>query len=94
MYYTVKYLKVLEIFWSKVNQNAIYDLQTKFQLILTSTFGNFHSKSLESLLGLCNLLLIQTLNYLKVFEIFGPKVHQKAISDLQTKFQLILKSTF
>ena len=48
---TLKYWKVFEIFWSKVHQNAISDLQTKFQLILTSTFWNFHEKSLESILG-------------------------------------------
>ena len=48
---TLKYWKVFEIFWSKVHQNAISDLQTKFQLILTSTFWNFHEKSLESVLG-------------------------------------------
>ena len=39
-------------------------------------------------------LLIQTLKSGKVFEIFWSKVHQNAISDLQTKFQLILTSTF
>ena len=39
------------MFWSKVHQNAISDLQTKFQLILTGTFSNFHEKSLESVLG-------------------------------------------
>ena len=38
----LKSWKVFEIFWSKVHQNAISDLQTKFQLILTSTFWNFH----------------------------------------------------
>ena len=48
---TLKYWKVFEIFWSKVHQNAISDLQTKFQLILRSTFWNFHEKSLESILG-------------------------------------------
>ena len=47
----LKYWKVLEFFWSKVHQNAISDLQTKFQLILTSTFWNFHEKSLESVSG-------------------------------------------
>ena len=31
-----------QILWSKVHQNGISDLQTKFQLILTSTFWNFH----------------------------------------------------
>ena len=48
---TLKYWRVLEIFWSNVHQNAISDLQTKFQLILTSTFWNFHEKCLESVLG-------------------------------------------
>ena len=48
---TLKYWKVFEIFWSKVHQNAISDLQTKFPLILTSTFWNFHEKSSESVLG-------------------------------------------
>ena len=48
---TLKSWKVFEIFWSKVHQNAISDLQTKFQLILTSTFWNFHLKCLESVLG-------------------------------------------
>ena len=48
---TLKYWKVFEIFWSKVNQNAISDLQTKFQEIVTSTFWNFHEKCLESVLG-------------------------------------------
>ena len=51
MIQTLKYWKVFEIFWSKVNQNAISDLQTKFQLIVTSTFWNFHEKCLESVLG-------------------------------------------
>ena len=46
-----KMLKVFEIFWSKVHQNAISDLQTKFQLILTSTFWNFKKKFLELVLG-------------------------------------------
>ena len=155
----LKYLKVFEIFWPKVHQNAISDLQTKFQLILKSTFWNFQEKSLESVLGrkshfystfdsnfkilktfrnflvkstsecyfwLANKvstdsneyflkfswkwkvfrisfrpkkvtfrpLLIQTLKYWKVFEIVWSKVHQNAISDLQTKFQVILTSTF
>ena len=157
MIQTLKYWKVFEIFWSKVQQNAISDLQTKFQLILTSTFWNFHEKCLESVLGrkghfystfdsnfkilksfgnflvkstsecyfwLANKvstdsneyflkfswkvfrisfrpekvifrpLLIQSLKYWKVFEIFWSKVHQIAISDWQTKFQLILTSTF
>ena len=48
---TLKYWKVFEILWSKVHQNAISDLQTKFQLILTCTFWNFHEKCLESVLG-------------------------------------------
>ena len=48
---TLKYWKVFEICWSKVHQNVIYGLQTKFQLILTSTFWNFHEKCLESVLG-------------------------------------------
>ena len=39
-------------------------------------------------------LLIQTLKYWKVFEIFSSKVHQNAISDLQTKSEQILKRTF
>ena len=84
---TLKYWKVFEIFWSKVHQNAISDLQTKFQLILTSTFWNFHEKCLESVLGRKSHfrpLLIQTLKYWKVLEIFWSKVHQNAISDLQT----------
>ena len=94
---TLKCWKVFEIFWSKVHQNAISDLQTKFQLILTSTFWNFQLKCLESVLGRKSHfrpLLIQTLKCWKVFEIFSSKVHQNAISDLQTKFQLILTSTF
>ena len=94
---TLKYWKVFEIFWSQVHHNAISDLQTKCQLILTSTFWNFHKKCLESVLGrkvTFRPLLIQTLNYWKVFDIFWSKVHQNAISDLQTKFQLILTSTF
>ena len=157
MIQTLKYWKVFEIFWSKVHQNAISDLQTKFQLIVTSSFWNFHEKCLESVLGRkshfwatfdsnfkilksfrnflvkstsecyfwlakkvstdCNEyflkfswkvfrisfrskrvtfrpLLIQTLKYWKVFEFFLSKVHQNAISDLQTKFQLIVTSTF
>ena len=48
---TLKYWKVFEIFWSKVHQNAISDLQTKFQLIVKCTFWNFHEKCLESVLG-------------------------------------------
>ena len=97
MIQTLKYWKVIEIFWSKVHQNATSDLETKFELILTSTFWNFHEKSLESVLGrkvTFRPLLIQTLKYWKVLEIFWSKVHQSAISDLQTKFQLILTSTF
>ena len=46
-----KILKSFRNFCSKVHQNAISDLQTKFQLILMSTFLNFHQKSLESVLG-------------------------------------------
>ena len=49
-WFKLKYWKVLEIFWFKVHQNAISELQTKFQLILTSTFWNFHEKSLETVL--------------------------------------------
>ena len=51
MIQTLKYWKVFEIFWSKVHQNAVSDLETKFQLILTSTFWNFHENALESVLG-------------------------------------------
>ena len=51
MIQTFQYWKVFECFWSKVHQNAISDLQTKFQLILTSTFWNFHWKCLESVFG-------------------------------------------
>ena len=51
MIQTLKYWKVFEIFWSKVHQNAISDLRTKFQLILMSTFWNFHENALESVLG-------------------------------------------
>ena len=43
--------KFSKFFESKVHQNAISDLQTKFQLILNSTFWNFHEKCLESVLG-------------------------------------------
>ena len=46
-WFKLKYWKVIEISWSKVHQNAISDLQTKFQLIQTSTFWNFREKSLE-----------------------------------------------
>ena len=46
---TLKCFKVFEIVWSKVDQNAISELYTKFQLSLRSTSGNFHSKSLKSL---------------------------------------------
>ena len=48
---TLKYWKVFKIFLSKVHQNAISDLQKKFQVILTRTFWNFHEKCLESVLG-------------------------------------------
>ena len=48
---TLKYRKVFEIFCSIVHHNAISDLQTNFQLILTITFWNFHEKCLESVLG-------------------------------------------
>ena len=93
-----KILKVFEIFWSKVHQNAISDLQTKFQLILTSIFLKFSWKVFRIIFRPKKVtfrpLLIQTLKYWKVFEIFWSKVHQNAISDKQTKFQLILLSTF
>ena len=66
-------MKVFKIFWSKVQQNAISDFRRKFQLILMSTFGDFHSKSLESYLG-CKINFwptsIQTLKSFKVFAIF------------------------
>ena len=83
----------MEILRSKVHQKAISDLQTKFQLILTSTFWNFHEKSLESVLGRKSHFSF-TLKILKSFGNFWSKVHENAISDLETKFQLILTSTF
>ena len=86
-----------EIFGQKYIRMLFLTCKPKFQLILTSTFWKFHEKCLESVLGrkvTFRPLLIQTLKYWKVFEIFWSKVHQNAISDLQTKFQLILMSTF
>ena len=47
----IQTFKVFINLLSEEHQNAISDLHTKFQLILTSTFGHFQSESLELLLG-------------------------------------------
>ena len=75
---TLKYWKVFEISWSKVHQNAISDLQTKFQLIVRSTFWNFHEKSLESVLGRKSLFYStfdSNFKILKSFRNFFVKIH-------------------
>ena len=72
---TLKCWNVLEIFWSKVHQNAISDLQTKFQLILTSTLKS----TSECYFWLANKVSTDSNEYflkfsVKVFRIsFRPK---------------------
>ena len=91
---TLKYWKVFEIFWSKVHQNACYFwLANKVSTDSNEYFLKFSWKVFRISFTF-RPLSIQTLKYWKVFEIFWSKVHQNAISDLQTKFQLILTSTF
>ena len=97
MIQTLKYWKVFEIFWSKVNQNAISDLQTKFQLIVTSSFWNFHEKCLESVLGRKShfwATFDSNFKILKSFRIFLLKSTSECYFWIAEKFELILTSTF
>ena len=97
MIQTLIYWKVFKIFLSKVHQNAISDFQTKFQLIVTSSFWNFHEKCLESVLGRKShfwATFDSNFKILKSFRNFLVKSTSECYFWLGKKFQLILTSIF
>ena len=76
-------MKVFEIIWSNVQKNANSDLETNFQVILTSDFFQIFIlsiyKCLKSLLDREHLLLFQIFKLLKGFEIFCQKLNRMLI---------------
>ena len=71
-----------------------------FNCLKSALFGNVTYKSLKSLFGIkitfipLQLTFDSNFKIFKGFQIFLSIGHQNAISDLQTKFQLLFTSTF
>ena len=84
--FNFKILKSFRNFLVKSTSECYFWLANKVSTDSNEYFLKFSWKVFRICFRPKRSLLIQTLEYWKVFEIFWSKVHQNAISDLQTKF--------